>query len=150
MLNNKDASWIEKDVAKRAKRTIIIENRKSRDEKFKTISKVIPYDWWKILFRSMIGVTTVFFIIWFFMFCVKSPSDIPYGFRIIQLAVATMLSFAACCGVQFIIYGIIRLSGFDDYISKKRGIKKLKLFIQEHPDDIDIDFLRKKLSEMTS
>ena len=150
LLNNKDASWIEKVAAQRAKRTINYENKKRRVEKFKTICKITPYDWWKILFRSMLGVSTVFFIIWFFLFCVNSPSDVPYGIRIMQLAVATMLSFAACGGVHFIIYAIIKLSGLDDYISEKRKTKNLKLFIQKHPNDIDIEFLQERLNGMTS
>ena len=55
-----------------------------------------------------------------------------------------------------IIYWIVVLGTFHnlfgsrDYILRKRSIKALKQYIQEHPNDIDIEFLREKLNEMTS
>lgn len=123
------------------------EERQRREEKLRELSTIYIL----VDERLALWITAFGFIICFFLVYVLNIFDDSRVGRILTTIFFTLILMMISLWILHLINIATcnNIFGLRDYISEKRGYKKLKIFIQEHPDDIDIGYLREKLNEMT-
>jgi len=143
--NNKDASIAEKEAATKAKERIL--SKKSR--KLHDIVQKIDFFNFSEIIETVYFVTIIpiailsFFISMIVILPLMSNMKDPL---LVKLLVCCSIALIPLLIVVSIFEGLKKLFesfNYDDYVNEKRRQKALKRYIKEHPNDPDIDFLRK-------
>jgi hypothetical protein len=142
-----DLSEDDKWAVHNLKRKLQVEQEQRREEKLRAIfTKVKDPDISKPMFLTYCVITFLSFTYFFI-----TDTDVHWGIKILKAtSVVAFILFPLTIIYAIVVFGTLHnLFGSRDFILRKIRIKALKQYIQEHPDDIDIEFLRKKLNEMT-